>query len=259
MTKVNQQWQVWSKKNDYGQMLYQRAIGELPEMESAKATARIMKKLIRVGDRVLDVGCGAGHYLRSLRREIQRPVDYTGVDATANYIKLAKKAWATDRHAQFAIEDIFKLSFPDKAFDSVMSCNLLLHLPSIRVPLSELVRVARRRILVRTLISERSFRIKEVHAPAKSADTAIAEFNAEGEPRHFNYYNIYSKAYVSSLLSSNPAIRKFRILPDLDFDRRALTADANRKDAPGNSTRIIGDWQVNDCILQPWHFIVIEK
>jgi SAM-dependent methyltransferase len=257
MTKPTGNWRVWDKNDSYGELLYRRAVGELPEMESSKATAKQMKGIVRAGDCVLDVGCGAGHYLRSLRRVIKRSFDYTGADATANYIKLARKAWAQDQHAHFSVEDAFKLSFADQSFDLVMSCNLFLHLPSIRQPLAELVRVARRAVIIRTLVGERSFRIKEVQ-PAVGRKPGD-EFDADGEPRHFNYYNIYSQAYVSHLLKGNPAVRKFRILPDHDFNRRALTADAKRQGAAVNSTRVLGDWQVNGCILQPWQFVVVEK
>lgn len=171
MTKSDKHWRVWDRQKEYGQRLYRRAVGELPEMESAKATAKLMKGMVHSGDHILDVGCGAGHYLRSLRRIISCPFDYTGADATAGYIRLARKAWAKDRLARFAVEDAYDLSFADESFDLVISCNLLLHLPSIRRPLAELIRVARRAVVVRTLVGERSFRIQEVH-PAAGRDPA---------------------------------------------------------------------------------------
>jgi hypothetical protein len=35
---VDRRGRVWDREIDYGQLLYRRAIGELPEMESAKAS-----------------------------------------------------------------------------------------------------------------------------------------------------------------------------------------------------------------------------
>jgi SAM-dependent methyltransferase len=263
MAKGDQNWRVWDGKNDYGDILYQRATGQLPEMESAKAAALLLKAIIQPKDTVIDVGCGAGHYLRSLRRELDVPFEYTGIDATAGYVALAKQAWAGDAHARFETGDIFDLPFADNTFDLVISCNLLLHLPSIRVPFRELVRVARRNVLVRTLIGERSFQIKEVHGatyhPEKIFDHDPADEFDNEQPRNFNYYNIYSQSYVSHLLGGNPAVREFRILPDRNFDPQALLADANRHHASNNATRIMDEWQVNGCILQPWHFVVVDK
>jgi ubiquinone/menaquinone biosynthesis C-methylase UbiE len=143
-TGMSEAWRVWDSEAAYGELLYERAIGKQPEMESSKALARLMKTRVRSGDKILDVGCGAGHYLRSLKREIEVPFTYTGVDATAGYVELARKAWAGETAARFEVGDVFGLPFGDGEFDVVFSCNLLLHLPSITTPMREIVRVAKR-------------------------------------------------------------------------------------------------------------------
>ena len=51
---------------------YKRAIGKFPEMETSKAMAKIIKKILINEDKILDVGCGSGHFLRSLRRIIKK-------------------------------------------------------------------------------------------------------------------------------------------------------------------------------------------
>ena len=89
-------WRVWDTEPGYGNLLYRRATGDLPEMESSKVVARLVKDWLRGGDAILDVGCGSGHYLRSLRRHISSDFSYTGVDATAAYIDLARQAWQGD-------------------------------------------------------------------------------------------------------------------------------------------------------------------
>lgn len=54
-------WRIWNKDDKVELRTYQRATGELPEMESAKQLARIIKPLYQKGNTVLDFGCAAGH------------------------------------------------------------------------------------------------------------------------------------------------------------------------------------------------------
>ncbi|MFH1478602.1 MAG: class I SAM-dependent methyltransferase [Candidatus Omnitrophota bacterium] len=242
----------WGKnKNEkYSKVLYKRAKGELPEMESSKATAKIISGWINEGDSILDVGCGVGHYLKSIKNRITCNFFYTGIDNSSLYIRLAKKVFSGLKRVAFYRGNIYQLPFKNKSFEIVMSNNVLLHLPSIEKPLRELCRVSRRHVLIRTLIGERSFRIKEVRGMGD-------EFKKDGSPKSFNYYNIYSKAYIDHMLSRLPGIRKWEIIADNDFDPKSISKDFKRGSLQ-NTTKMIGDWQVNGYILQPWAFIKIN-
>ena len=184
-------------------------------------------------------------------------------DMTTEYLDLAQQAWANSPKVTFEVADIFSLPFHDQQFDVVMSCNLLHHLPSIRVPLSELFRFAKKHVLIRTLVGERSFRIQEVYSPVthpkwfpESSDQN--EFEDSGEPRWFCHFNIYSKSYIEQLLSELPSVIDYHVIPDDSFDHKRIDADATG-DAPPDATKMIGDWQVNGYILPPWSFIHIIK
>lgn len=244
-------WRVWDELPKYGELLKKRATGELPEMESSKAIAKKVSALIQSRDRVLDVGCGAGHYLRSMRREISDDFQYVGADATEGYIALAREAFHEDANASFKVADIYDLPFDNDSFDIVLCNNLLLHLPSIEKPLSELLRVTKRRLLVRTLVGSRSFRIQDVQQKPGTSD-----FNRDGEPNNFYYYNIYSQEYLSELLSSHYKALKWEFAEDHDFSESAINQSANEHSAK-NASFIIGDYQVNGYILQPWSIIDI--
>ena len=187
---MNDKWKVWDGDEGYGEVLYKRATGELPEMESSKKIARVLKRHISDGTSVLDVGCGAGHYLRSLRRECGDSFSYLGVDATKNYIEQAKKAFQSDNRSDFSLADIYDIQLEDSSFDIVMCNNVFLHLPSIIKPISELIRVARGYVVVRLLAGNRSFQIKDI-APQNDC----CDFNENGEPVEWHFYNIYSNNY----------------------------------------------------------------
>ena len=93
-TDRKQNWANWGDQK-YAEVMYRRAIGDLPEMESSKAVARRVIPFWTIGNTILDVGCGVGHYLRSLRRELGSGFDYTGVDIAPHHLALAKKAFAS--------------------------------------------------------------------------------------------------------------------------------------------------------------------
>jgi ubiquinone/menaquinone biosynthesis C-methylase UbiE len=248
---MKEKWQTWDNDKDYGQVLYQRAIGELPEMESSKAAAKILKAYMREGYRILDVGCGAGHYLRSYRREIKSDFSYTGLDATKNYIALAKKAFKGQQRVNFTTGDVYKIDYKSNNFDIAVSNNLLQHLPSIQKPIEELCRVAKRMVILRMLVGERSFIIKEICNRGK-------EFNNSGEPQVFNFFNIYSKDYMHYLLSKIKKVKEFKISEDTQFNPRHIQQSVNENKGAYDVTTVMGKWQVNGYILEPWAFVVID-
>jgi ubiquinone/menaquinone biosynthesis C-methylase UbiE len=248
LTPPDAAWRVWGRRADYGELLRRRASGALPEMDSAIATAERAASLLRRGDRVLDVGAGAGHYLRSLKARAPAPFSYVGVDATLAYLLLAEEVWRDERDARFVAGDIYQLPLSDGSADLVLCCNVLLHLPSVAKPLRELVRVARRHVLVRMLLGPRGFRIKEIEGDQISED---------GEPTSYNWYNIYPQPYVERVLRSIPRVRAIRVFEDRAFDPERIEAAA-RDSGASNATRVIGEWQVNGYVLQPWHFVHAE-
>lgn len=247
-------WRIWDERMDYGELLARRATGELPEMESSKALAELLKPLVRPGDCILDVGCGAGHYLRSLLREIDVPFSYTGADATQGYIELARKAWAGHAEARFEVADAFALPFADASFDLVFSSNLLLHLPSIRKPVAEMVRVARRGALMRTPGADRCFRIQEV-----LGDDDADLFDDAGDPRHFYYFNLYSPGYLEAVARDLPGVSGVRVDKDEAFNPASIMAETARPGSPANTTRLVGGFQANGPILMDWKVLRVDK
>ena len=89
------------------------------------------------GRRILDVGCGTGPMLASLRA---RGATVTGVDNSAGMLELARQRLG-DR-ADLQVADLGRpLPFPDGAFDDVIACLVLHYLQDWTAPLAELRRV----------------------------------------------------------------------------------------------------------------------
>ena len=98
-----------------------------------------LKNYIKDGEKVLDLGCGNG---RLYQLFMGQNIDYTGVDFSENFIKIAKEKYGD----HFKIADILSLPFSSQYFDSVWSIAVLHHIPTKELrkrALSEIKRVLR--------------------------------------------------------------------------------------------------------------------
>jgi len=250
----------WFRRTDYAETFYKRATGQLPEMESSKALAALLVEKVRANDSILDMGCGAGHYLRSLLARIKVPFKYTGVDATGEFIEAAVNAWRNQPQAIFKVGDIYDLPFADRQFDIVMCNNVLLHLPSIVNPVRELLRVARRLVIIRTPIGDRSFRVQEVFSQTNWPFSAVAvdrEFDDSGDPVSFGFENIYSRGYFESVVRRANGRVEIQFMEDKSFDPEAINRSARLEGLP-NPTRVLNGMQVFGYVILPWSFVVIS-
>jgi ubiquinone/menaquinone biosynthesis C-methylase UbiE len=251
-------WNGWKNNQPYGDLFFKRATGELPEMESSKALAKIIQPYLEEGDKIGDIGCGGGHYLRSIDKKATKKFHYLGVDHTEYYIEKANEAFSKGSNengyritTSFIQGDIFSLPLNNEAVDIAICNNVLLHLPSIEKPIAELLRIAKKTVIIRTLIGDHTFRIKQVFSPE--------EFDENGEPLHFHFHNIYSKSYFESILKKN-GIQKYHFFEDKDFQSEAFNTSENYVGKrPENLTVVVNGMQLNSYIIQPWTFLIIEK
>jgi SAM-dependent methyltransferase len=86
----------------------------------------------RLDERLLDVGCGPGHYRSSFTCE------YSGIDINPDYIRMA----SSRLDGRFMVMDGTRLAFEDESFDHVVSVAILHHLADEQVV--QMVREARR-------------------------------------------------------------------------------------------------------------------
>jgi 2-polyprenyl-3-methyl-5-hydroxy-6-metoxy-1,4-benzoquinol methylase len=95
--------------------------------------------------RILDLGAGTGRAALALAK---RGARVTAVDASTEMLAVAQRR-AADSDLSIAFEqgDAHALSFPNRSFDSVVCLRLLMHVPDWRQSLSELCRVAERRLV----------------------------------------------------------------------------------------------------------------
>ncbi|ALE38961.1 class I SAM-dependent methyltransferase [Leptospira interrogans] len=234
----------WNSASKYGESLFNRTLEKTPEMESAKSLAKILDSTYKKGMKILDVGCGPGHFLVSLRKRIDSEIDYTGYDFTQKYVDMANDHFKGS--AKFYQGEVSDIKFEDATFDIVMCNNVLLHLPpNLKKPLSELIRVSKKLTIVRTLFGKGNYIVKDVNYEE--------EFNEDLESQKYLYYNIYTTEYVTKLLSKIPNI-SFKIIEDNNF----IEFD-NRTECGELATRTVGNLQISGNIVFDWRYIIIEK
>jgi ubiquinone/menaquinone biosynthesis C-methylase UbiE len=253
MEKWRAEWQSPDFGKAYGDLFFKRAVGEAPEMECSKAAAKRMAAWLQPGDHILDAGCGVGHYYASLRKTARESFRYTGVDATPYYIERAREAFAGDKASEFVRGDIRDLPFNDRSFDLVMCNNVLLHLPSISQALIELCRVAKRHVLIRTLVGPKSYVIYDV-APQPGGE----DFDENCDPVGFHYLNIYSDSYIRYLAGKIARVERIDITPDREFDASQIADTKQLLPGAWDATCMVGELQASGMILQPWSWLQLS-
>ena len=101
---------------------------------------------LKPGDRVLDVGCGSGDDARALAELVGPTGRVVGLDASATMIEEAQRRGTGSAPAapiEFQVGDIYKLPFPDGAFDVARADRVFQHLPDPLAALASLRRATR--------------------------------------------------------------------------------------------------------------------
>ncbi len=90
----------------------------------------------------LDVGCGMGHWTKTILPFLGENAKITGVDYNADWIKEAQKL--ENSNMTFKEEDACTLPFPDESFDFVTCQTLLMHLDHPEKALQEMYRILKK-------------------------------------------------------------------------------------------------------------------
>lgn len=111
-------------------------------MGQAEVAALLRLGRLAPGMRVLDAGCGSGYFTRRFAAAGCRVV---GVDVRADMLAYAR---TRDPSSYYLQADLRALPFRDKSFDVATAVTALCFVPDEKRALAELLRVARRTVLL---------------------------------------------------------------------------------------------------------------
>jgi SAM-dependent methyltransferase len=115
----------------------------MPAIQRLRATT-IELLGVRLGQRVLDAGCGTGDLARSVARIVGSAGCVVGIEASTAMLAEARRRVDTDRTAvDLRHGDICRLELGDGTFDAAVSERVFQHLARPADALAELVRVTR--------------------------------------------------------------------------------------------------------------------
>jgi 2-polyprenyl-3-methyl-5-hydroxy-6-metoxy-1,4-benzoquinol methylase len=244
----SKKWNIWKNKSGIERSI-QRVKGILPEMECAKQLTQIVKKIYNKGNTVLDFGCAAGHFYYSLKK-IDKNIKYSGFDVTKSYINFAKKHFNHEKNVNFDKQNIF---FPSKKyknkFDIVFCSNVLLHLPSIDLPLKNLLFCTKKYCIIRTLVSENTHLSKFYHNDKTNKHNVLDSFQ---------FQNTYSYNLIRKKIKKIGNYN-VRFLDD-KYNGYKINKEYKKynKKYPG-LTKFIQNIQISGSKVFEWKWIVIRK
>jgi SAM-dependent methyltransferase len=189
-TKLN----IWEHSATVRELYARRALGE-EEMDAAAQCVEILAPHIKPGMTLLDAGCGSGYYYRSFqRRNIE--IEYYGIDYSPSLIQIGRgNTFLGNRLRVMAIEDL------DEEYDIVVCFNTLSWCPDFRRPLERLCGAARKYILIRTNLGNKTVYRWELDG-----------FLDEDYNHLKAYWNQYSEAEVRAFMDD----MGFEVTPIID-------------------------------------------
>ncbi|MGV8086616.1 MAG: class I SAM-dependent methyltransferase [Candidatus Woesearchaeota archaeon] len=156
-----------------------RALKDMPEHKKSCWTKEGYEQLFEVTKQlidqitkdvkiktVLDLGCGHGRYCKMLH---EKKYQVTGIDYSAKVIESAKQL---QPQINFSVGDGYNLDYGNKSFDLVLSIGTLQCVSNHEKILSELTRVAKKAIIISTLI-----RNKDIKNPILAFKRRLKEDN----------------------------------------------------------------------------------
>ena len=96
-------------------------------------------------------------------------------------------------------------------------CNVLLHLPDLKIALENLLNSFRKKLVVRTLLSEKTHLSQYLYSD---------DFDSNGNPTNFLFQNTYSFDYIRKIIKTFDSKINLEFIQD-EFDSNTLQKESD--------------------------------
>jgi ubiquinone/menaquinone biosynthesis C-methylase UbiE len=132
---------------------------------------------LQSGDRVVDVGCGAGEDVRAMAYLVGPTGLCLGVDSSTTMIEAARQRTNSGESVEYVVGDAEHLELPDQSYDACRADRVLQHLTDPRQALLDMFRVLRRG--GRLVAFEPDTGALLIDAPEKDTTRKITDFRGD--------------------------------------------------------------------------------
>lgn len=168
---------TWSKSYDWKPFQFWMKKFQKPVIEELKLRSPEV--------RILDVSCGTGELLLSLRKQGKK--NLFGIDLSEKMLEKAREKFLTEgqrkipQEVYLQLADVVKLPFPDHCFDYVLSTEAFHHYPNQQKALEEMKRIVKNGGIV--VITDINFFIPFLHGIFQKIEPGCVKVNSKKEMR----------------------------------------------------------------------------
>ena len=254
-----------SNTSQYIELMKKRALGELPEMGSAKRTLEILLErnlLNSDGNSIIDIGAATCHYLRTFKNNDIKIENYTGIEEDELMVKAGKEAWSDlinegQLSINLGLADTFNLK---RKFDICICINAFMYFESPYKSLRNMIKHTKNNLLIRGYFSETSYRILRSQTSAHNDRVKISEadsFDKEGNILCYDYWTIYSRDYITNVVKEidpNASLEWIENKNDFNSIHKEKELNVEKRGA----TTILENMEISYPIILPWEYLLIS-
>jgi SAM-dependent methyltransferase len=245
-----------------------RAAGTLPDMGCALRMTELLKQTQgglfehEARAQILDVGCATGHFLRTFIRRRLPLAKYVGLEVDSSMVAVANELWTDEIEngkAEFINEDLERF-VSARRFDVVICCNAFMYFASAKTALTNLLRATRTRLLIRSYFADANYRIVRAQTKRnhdKSLVDEIDVFDDAGNMLCYDFWNIYSQAYIEELVPRIEPRARLEWIEDKNVissleQERALNLSKR------GATEVLAGQEISYPFILPWKYLSIS-